>query len=102
MDFDLYTIAQILCEKTFKPLVPYDTGNMATLATKVEKVAENRVRIYVDSAIAPYVVYTNEPWLSQKWKGKKNPNEKWFERAVEMVAQELAAMLGGTLSTEEV
>ena len=102
MGLDLYAIAQILCEKTFKPLVPYDTGNMATLATKVEKVAENQVRIYVDAAIAPYVVYTNEPWISPKWRGKENPNEKWFERAVEMVAQELTAMLGGTLSTEEV
>lgn len=102
MGLDLYAIAQILCEKTFKPRVPYDSGNLRNSATYVKKNSENEVQIFVDSEIAPYVVYTNEPWISPKWKGKENPNEKWFERAVEMVAQELAAMLGGTLSTEEV
>ena len=116
MDFDLYAIAQILCDKTFRLRVPYtpqsgninghykraSTGNLRNTATYVIKTSENEVQIFVDSAIAPYVVYTNEPWVSPKWKGKQNPNEKWFERAVEMVAQELAAMLGGTLSTEEV
>ena len=95
---DLYAIATVACDKVFRHRVPYDTGNMALNATHVEKVSENEVRIIVDAQIAPYIVYTNEPWTSPKWRGKENPNEKWFERATEDVAQYITAELNGTLT----
>ena len=102
-EFDLYKLAQVVCNQVFRHLVPYDTGNMALQATKVEKVSENEVKIFVDSAVAPYVVYTNEPWISPRWRGKENPNEKWFERATEKTAQAICSILGGeiTISSEE-
>ena len=55
------------------------TGNMAFNSLRY-KIKQNEITFYIDEAIAPYVVYTNEPWLSPHWKGKKNPNEGWFQR----------------------
>lgn len=96
------------------PYTPYDiyyggklvrrhsTGNMRYNASKIRRVDQNTTEMLIDANIAPYVVYTNEPWISPKWNGKKNPNQGWFERATEAVAIELAAMLGGTLERKGV
>ena len=27
--------------------------------------------------------YTNEPWVADRWNGKKNKNEGWFEKGFE-------------------
>lgn len=81
-----------------KSLVPKDTGNMRYNATKVENLGGGKWRLYVDETIAPYVPYTNEPWISPKWKGKKNPNEGWFERATHLVANYISARVRGTLT----
>ena len=58
--------------------VPRDTGNMALNSLRY-KVQGNYIVIYFDTNIAPYVPYTNEPWLSDKWNGKQNPNEGWWD-----------------------
>lgn len=98
-------------ERVFRPMVPYtpedtvingklrraSTGNMRFNATKILKIAPNTVQIKVDSAIAPYVVYTNEPWRAEKWRGAQNPNEGWFEKATKEFARNLAISLQGTL-----
>lgn len=72
---------------TFKDLfmltAPRDTGNLAFDSIRYVFTSPTRAVVYVDTKIAPYVPYTNEPWISPRWKGKKNPNEKWFERGVE-------------------
>lgn len=73
------------------------TGNMAYNASKIVYPDSDTAIIYVDENIAPYVPYTNEEWISPKWKGKKNPNQGWFERAVEVVAKSLAKESGGKL-----
>lgn len=65
------------------------TGNMAFNASKIEFTAPDCAKIYVDSKIAPYVPYTNEPWIATKWKGHKNPNQGWFERAEKIVIKTL-------------
>ena len=65
------------------------TGNMAYNALQSRfKTLNNkwRAEIYIDDRIAPYVYYTNERWLSQKWKGHKNPNEGWVLKAANRVA----------------
>ena len=54
----------------------------------------------VDESIAPYVPYTNEPWISEKWNGKKNPNEGWFERATGFVATYIAGRLQGRMEKQ--
>lgn len=95
--------------KKFVPRVPYtpqsgnvngkfrraSTGNMRFNATSIRRVSPTVIEIKVDAKIAPYVVYTNEPWISPKWKGAKNPNEKWFDKTAEAFARSLAYHLRG-------
>ena len=71
------------------------TGNMAYNASRIKYPDSNTAVIYVDEHIAPYVPYTNEVWISPKWKGKKNPNQGWFERARDIVIESLARRCGG-------
>lgn len=73
------------------------TGNMKYNATRIEHLGKNTSKVFVDENIAPYVPYTNEPWISPRWKGTKNPNEGWFDDFVEQYATLLAQALGGTL-----
>lgn len=61
---------------------PKDTWNLASNALRVEWHGDDEVQIYIDESIAPYMPYTNEPWISPKWKGKQNPNEGWWQDAV--------------------
>lgn len=42
-----------------------------------------------------YMPFTNEPWISPRWKGAKNPNEKWFQETAEFMAQMIARHTGG-------
>ena len=46
------------------------------------------------------MVYTNEPWIAERWNEKKNPNEGWFEAAVELISEELSDLLEGQLNVE--
>ncbi len=48
--------------------------------------------IFIDEAIAPYVFYTNEPW-----RGKKNPNEGWFDKCAEVVDRRIRTRLKNVL-----
>lgn len=73
------------------------TGNMKYNATKIDYLSDNVSKVFVDDNIAPYVPYTNEPWISPKWKGAKNPNENWFAKFVEEYAKQLAIELHGKL-----
>lgn len=66
------------------------TGNMAFNASKIEFPSPKVCKIYTDDKIAPSVPFTNEKWISPKWKGHKNPNEGWFGRVTFVVAKSLA------------
>lgn len=77
--------------------VPRDTGHMAFEALRYE-VTEEGIQIGVEGNIAPYAPYTEYPWISPKWWGKKNPNEGWWERFREEFARRLAARLGGKIT----
>lgn len=72
------------------------TGNMAIHALRYD-IKNNIVDITIDESIAPYVPYTNEPWISDKWHGKKNPNEGWWQRFVDEFTKRLAVRLKGEL-----
>lgn len=65
---------------------PIRTGNLRYNSIRLERTGENEIRIYVDEKIAPYMPFTNEPWLSPRWNGKKNPNEAWFDNAAFKIA----------------
>lgn len=58
----------------FRTIVPIEKGNMRYIATRYVPYSD-AVEIRVDARIAPYAVYTNEPWVSPRWHGKKNPNK---------------------------
>lgn len=68
------------------------TGNMAFNALRYQEEGGQFV-IYMDESIAPYVPYTNEPWLSPRWGGKQNPNEGWWQRFCGEFARRFAAEL---------
>ena len=74
---------------------PYRTGNLARNATRREMPSDSEARIYVDGNIAPYIPYVNEPWLSLRWGGKKNPNEGYWNNTAEALVYELAEYVGG-------
>lgn len=76
----------------FSTCTPIDTGNLRYNAVRMRYLGPKECRIYVDTNIAPYMVYTNEPWIADRWKGAKNPNEGWFKKAVETA---ISSVFGG-------
>lgn len=76
---------------------PKRTGNLAYNGVRLVFVSNKEALLYVDEAIAPYMPYTNEPWVSPYWNGKKNPNEGWFDRSVEVIAEMLNGLAKGEL-----
>lgn len=73
------------------------TGNMAFNAAQINFSYKGVCEICINEDIAPYVPYTNEKWISPKWKGHKNPNEGWFGRSTYIVAKSLARQYHGTI-----
>lgn len=74
------------------------TGNMAYNALQSRFMTLKtgfKAEIYINDKIAPYVYYTNERWLSPKWKGHKNPNEGWVLKGANKVALLIAKELNG-------
>ncbi len=78
-----------------KAETPIDTGNLRYNAVKFEYKGNNKVEIYVDESEAPYMPYTNEPWISPKWNGQQNPNEEWWQNTVEKLVQHIVSKYGG-------
>lgn len=79
---------------------PYSTGNLRYNAIRYRWEDSNTFVIYVDESIAPYMPYTNEVWLSPRWKGRSNPNERWWQETVQIIAEEMAIELKGVLTVE--
>jgi len=90
-----------------RKVAPKDTGNLAYNAIKYNWVGEKEFVIFVDvgnvqqtrrvNGIAPYMPFTNEKWISPNWNEKTNPNENWWNEAMEMVIYFIAKRLGGSL-----
>lgn len=83
--------------KMVKARAPYDTGNLSKHGVRYEFPSPNVCRIYIDEVKAPYMKYTNEPWISDYWDGKKNKNEGWWQDAAEIVGRLIAQELEGEL-----
>lgn len=81
----------------FKKFIPYDTGNLCNNAFRLEYVSPTEIKLYIDPAIAPYMPYTNEPWISPRWNGKKNPNEHWWQDTVELIVRYIAEQYKGVV-----
>lgn len=87
-----------ICEdkaEWLRSFAPEDTGNLSANAIRVSYPSPKECVIYVDESIAPYMKYTELPWISPKWKGKKNPNESWFENSAELIYLMLKIELEG-------
>lgn len=86
-------------------LIPKDTGNLRFNATLVEKTGDMQWEIYVSgdgsNGIAPYAPFTNEPWLSDRWHGKPNPNEGWWDKFTAFVVDEISKSLGADNKGEQ-
>ncbi len=93
---DVINAAVSIVEEMSGELVPRDTGNMAYMALQYE-IQNGILAITINPDIAPYVPYTNEPWLSERWHGKKNPNEGWWDRFVAEFTKRLANKLKGVI-----
>lgn len=74
---------------------PYESGTLSG-AINFEFLDKKTARIYVDEAIAPYMPYTNEPWVSSWWRGKQNPNLYWWDK----MAQIAKAMIGAAVGAD--
>lgn len=77
---------------------PVDTSNMKNTMTAV-KTSRKRGRIRIGGAKAPYAVYTNEKWIANRWNRKKNPNEKWIDKAVIAIVSGITARYRGKVTS---
>ena len=86
-----------ICEKAVeivKEYSPIKTGNLRHNAITYSFVDSDTFIIEVNTSIAPYMPYTNEPWVARRWNGKKNPNEGWWEDACESIKLFIELELG--------
>ncbi len=95
----VYEACKIL-KAVLQARAPYDTGNLAMNNIRIDR---NRGRVIVGSKeSADYAPITNEPWVSEKWHGKKNPNEGWINRAIEEALPIIQRVLSGRATDKEV
>jgi hypothetical protein len=104
------------CELAFEYIMehaPYDTGNLALNALKIEFPYPWKCVIYVDETIAPYMKYTNEHWehklikmgnfrpgeVVERMRTWDNPNEGWWNKVCEEAIAIIQDLLGGELTT---
>jgi hypothetical protein len=72
---------------------PYRSGDLSR--SFQIRLVEDGFEIYQDTSSVDYMVYTEEAWLSPRWRGRANPNEAWFKETAEFVAKYIAQSLGG-------
>ena len=106
IDFNRQAEIMRLCQRMLWWRAPKATYNLANNAIKCDYQGGGVWTLTIDESIAPYMPYTNEPWLSEKWRNKKtgemrrNPNEAWFEHAVADVAELIRLELGGQVTKD--
>jgi len=71
--------------------VPVATGQ---LLSSIELIATSTgYELRMNTDIAPHMVYTEEKWKHERWKGRANKNEGWFKLAAELVFRQMRAEL---------
>lgn len=82
---------------------PKKTGNLALNAIrKAWDPVTGYPMIVIGGEPAPYAIYTNEPWVAEKWKGTINPNMYWVQKTIEQARPQLILILSGEVTIEEV
>lgn len=70
--------------------------------------AQNGIQFIADGQVtvggepAPYAVYTNEPWISERWHGKQNPNEGWLKYSIERAKPGIRSIFSGVYSEDDI
>lgn len=77
------------------------TGNLRSSIRKAWNPELGHWQVVIGGEVAPYAIYTNEPWISPKWNGKENPNLYWVERALEEARTMLSMIVSGEVSEME-
>ena len=85
------------CVAEVRRRCPRDTGNLMTNGIQFVWLGNFKFKIYVNESIAPYMPYTNEPWISPKWNGKRNPNEAWWQDAFKLLVDLIVERLKGRI-----
>lgn len=96
------SMASSYLQKVLILRAPKDTGNLAFNSIRLVAVDSYNWQIVIGGEIAEYAIYTNEPWISERWGGKVNPNEGWVNRAIEDSVGILQSILDGKISQKEV
>lgn len=67
-----------------KPPVRYARGLLQSTIRCENKsyMGMEQVECYAGSEQAYYMPFTNERWISPRWKGKQNPNYHWWDEAI--------------------
>jgi hypothetical protein len=66
-----------------KEIAPNRTGNLATNSIRSNETPTG-FRIVSLGNVAPYNIFTDRKWISQRWNGKTNPNEGWWSKALKV------------------
>ena len=48
-----------------------------------------------------YMPYTTEKWKSPRWRGRTNPNERWWDNSTEMAMRFLSTVFGKEFKREQ-
>ena len=79
---------------------PKDTTNLSRNIL-LQYVSKDKIRIVIGNENADYAVFTNEPWISDKWNGKKNPNEGWVNKTIMEAQLMIQQLMSGEIPEEE-
>lgn len=97
---DMIYEACLILKQVLQARAPYDTGNLAMNSIRIDR---NRGCVLIGGQdIAPYAPITNEPWTSEKWEGRQNPNEGWVQKAIEEALPIIQRVLSGKATDEDV
>jgi len=80
---------------------PKETWNLALNGIKKAYDEFGNPQIVIGGELAPYAVYTNEPWISPKWNGAVNPNQGWIQSACQDAVPVLTVIMSGVMTVDE-
>jgi hypothetical protein len=85
-----------------KLFAPIDTGNLMSSIVRVEDLGTPfKHVIYIGGGIVEYAPATNEKWESPKWKGKRNPNQGWVQKAIRNALPVMRQIMSGGMTQED-
>lgn len=70
--------------------LPYRSGELAASVKLQQNIDGFSVLI-----TAPHTVYVEEPWLSPRWGGRENPNERVILEYTDLLVRNITQKLGG-------